>query len=49
MLPDDPDVVSGNSSFEQPGLPGGVPEPGTSLMMVMGLVGLAWVGRRRNG
>ena len=47
--PDDPDVVDGNSSFEQPGLPGGiVPEPNTEALMVIGLAGLAWKARRRS-
>jgi hypothetical protein len=49
-LPDDPDVLlAGNSSFEQPGLPGGIiPEPNTAALMVIGLAGLAWKSRRRS-
>ena len=48
VIPDDPAVIAGNSSFEQPGLPGGViPEPNTASLMLIGLAGLAWVGRSR--
>jgi len=43
VTPDDPDVVAGNSSFEQPSLPGTVvPEPKTALLLIAGLVGLGW-------
>jgi len=46
--PDDPFVVDGNSSFEQPGLPGTpIPEPSTALLTTLGLLGLSWVGRSR--
>jgi hypothetical protein len=46
VTPDDPNVVAGNSSFEQPGLPGGVvPEPATALLFGLGLLGLAVGGR----
>lgn len=46
VTPDDPDVIAGNSSFEQPGLPGSVlPEPSTGVLLLAGiLVGLR--GRR---
>jgi hypothetical protein len=47
VTPDDPDVTSGNSSFEQPGLPPGwVPEPASGLLMGIGLVGLGLLGRK---
>jgi hypothetical protein len=46
VTPDDPDVVSGNSSFEQPALPGVVPEPSTALLVAFGMVGLGLRGRR---
>ena len=47
VVPDDPDVVAGNSSFEQPGLPAGVvPEPSTGLLMGFGLLGFGWLRRR---
>ncbi len=48
VTPDDPAVTSGNSSFEQPGLPGTpTPEPGTALLLGAGLIGLAAHDRRR--
>jgi hypothetical protein len=47
VIPDDPDVVAGNSSFEQPGLPGvPIPEPSTAALLGLGLLGLAAGGRR---
>jgi hypothetical protein len=36
VVPDDPAVLDGNSSFEQPGLPGEVPEPSTGLLIAIG-------------
>jgi hypothetical protein len=48
VTPDDPAVTSGNSSLEQPGLPGNpTPEPGTALLLGAGLIGLAANNRRK--
>jgi hypothetical protein len=36
VVPDNEFVLDGNSSYEQPGLPGEVPEPGTGLLIAIG-------------
>lgn len=48
VIPDDPNVVDGNSSFEQPGLPGQVPEPSTAMLMLLGTGMVLAAGRRKH-
>jgi hypothetical protein len=48
VIPDDPNITTGNSSFEQPGLPGQVPEPSTAMLMLFGIGMVVAAGRRKD-
>jgi hypothetical protein len=48
VIPDDPNIIAGNSSFEQPGHPGQVPEPSTAMLMLFGVGMVVAAGRRKH-